>query len=63
MIQLVVKEYLLGYSQCYRKNANILKEWLDFLVEESDSYIWKIKASDINKKLFCMGKICTRYEN
>lgn len=49
MIQLVVEKYLLGFPQHYRKNPNTLKEWLDFLVEESDSYIWEIKACDINK--------------
>lgn len=63
MIQLVVKKYLLDYSHYDTKYPKTLKEWLDFPVKESDSYTWKIKAHNINKKLFCMYKACTRYEN
>lgn len=35
MIKLVVKKYLVGYSQYYRKNPQTLREWLDFLLKES----------------------------
>lgn len=44
MIQLVVKIYLLDYSYYDTKYPKTLKEWLDFLVKESDSHTWKIKA-------------------
>lgn len=32
---LVVKKYLVGYSQYYRNNPQTLKEWLDFLLKAS----------------------------
>lgn len=33
MTKLVVKKYLVGYSQYYRNNPQTLKEWLYFLLK------------------------------
>lgn len=60
MTKLVVKKYLVRYSQYYRNNPQTLKEWLYFLLKVS---LEKIKAHNIKEKLFCMCEAFTRYKN